>query len=573
MRSTDRRGLSRTDAEALLAQYGPNAIAVGRPSRLTILARRLWGPIPWLLEITLGLTLATHRFGDSIAIAFLLLFNAAVATWQEGTAGDALELLRSRVIVEVRVKRDGVWTSLPGDRLVPGDLVHLSVGDVVAADMRLLDGGIDVDESALTGESSPKALHAGMIAYAGTVVQRGDGDATLIATGSSTKFGRTAQLVRTAKTTGTLERLVVRLVSILSVASLLIVAVVAFAAWQNRLNPIDIAVFAVMIVLASVPIALPAAFTLATTLGSIDLAKQGALVTRLSAVEDAASMDVLCTDKTGTITENRVAVAKCITYDPFTEDDLVAFAAAASDEAQRDPIDMAVLRFTRERRTVPPTRTSFTPFDPLAKRSAADILSAGTHATVYKGAPNVLRAMITSSAPLMDADTERLASSGARVLAVVIQHRTMAQLVGLIGLSDPPRADAASLVGRLHGLGIDVKLLTGDSEPTARHVARAVGIPQEKVYASIYPENKLSIIRELQAARHVVGMTGDGINDAPALRQANIGIAVASATDIAKAAAGVVLTEPGLSNVVSAIEVGRQIYERMLTYTMMKLMK
>ncbi len=372
MSSTDRRGLSRTEADALLARYGPNAIAVERPSRLTILARRLWGPIPWLLEITLGLTLATHRFGDSIAIAFLLLFNAAVATWQEGRAGDALELLRSRIVVEVRVKRDGEWTTLPGDGLVPGDLVHLSVGDVVAADTRLLDGGIEVDESALTGESLPKALDAEALAYAGTVVQRGDGDATVIATGSSTKFGRTAQLVPTAKTTGTLEHLVVRLVSILSVASLVVVAVIAFAALHYRVDPVDIAVFSLMILLASVPIALPAAFTLATTLGSIDLAKQGALVTRLSAVEDAASMDVLCTDKTGTITENRVAVAECVTYEPFREDDLVALAAAASDEAQKDRIDMAVLRFARERRRHSLGRHSRNGLQGSAERAACD---------------------------------------------------------------------------------------------------------------------------------------------------------------------------------------------------------
>jgi H+-transporting ATPase len=533
----------------------------------------LWGPIPWVLEVTLILTLGTHRFADSAAIAFLLLFNAVVATWQEGKAGEALEMLRSRIVVSVRVKRDGQWATLPGDLVVPGDLVHIGVGDVIAADMRLLDGSIDVDESTLTGESLPKTIGAEMAAFAGTVVQRGDADAIVTATGSSTKFGRAAQLVRTAKATGTLERLVVRVVSVLSAASVVVIAVLSLTAVRYGIDAVDIAVFAVMIALASVPIALPAAFTLATTLGSVQLAKCGALVTRLSAVEDAAAMDVLCTDKTGTITENRIAVDRCLGYPPFGEDELLALAAAASDDTQKDRIDAAILHLARERHLADVERTAFTPFDPSRKSSAADVVWNGAPATVYKGAPGVLRRLALEAPETLDADVEQLAAAGSRILCVALQQNEHGRIAGLIALSDPPRVDARELVSRLHGLGIDVELLTGDSEPTALHVARAVGIPDQKVHASIYPEDKLSIIRTLQKARHVVGMTGDGINDAPALKQANIGIAVANAADVAKAAAGVVLTDPGLANIVPAIEEGRRVYERMLTYTMMKLVK
>jgi H+-transporting ATPase len=567
-------GLTQAEAEALLVRFGPNAIAIKREHWLLTLARRFWGPIPWVLEVALVLTLVTRRYGDGIAIGFLLLFNAVIAAWQEGKARNALELLRSRLVIQARVKRDGQWTTLPADRIVPGDLVHLGLSDVVPADVRLLDGSIDVDESALTGESLPKTLDAsGAAAYAGSIVRRGQAEAEVTATGTSTKFGRTAELVRTAKSTGTLERLVMRLVSALAAIGIVVVSIISVAALRYGLNGVDIAVFAIMVALASVPIALPAAFTLATTFGSLDLVKRGTLVTRLSAIEDSASMDVLCSDKTGTITQNRIAVDSCLAYAPFAESDLFALAAAASDEAGQDPIDLAVLHYPRERQPSAVARTAFTPFDPAVKRSSAEIAWNGQGATAYKGSPVALRSMIQHAPESLDADVERVEGTGARVLAVALRQASGTAIVGLIALADPPRDDAADLVARLHALGIKVIMLTGDSLPTALHVAKAVGIPQDAVRASIYPDDKLSIIRNLQKEGHVVGMTGDGINDAPALKQANIGIAVANATDVAKAAAGVVLTRPGLANIVSAIEAGRQVYERMLTYTMLKLVK
>ena len=564
--------MTAAQADALLARYGPNAIPVEGEHPMRIFARRLWGPIPWVLEAALVLTLASHRYGDGVAIAFLLLFNAAVASWQEGKARGALDLLRSRIVVQARVVRDGSWTALPADRLVPGDVIHLGLGDVVPADVRVLDGTIDADESALTGESLSRSITVGAPAYAGTIVRRGSAVAEVTGTGSSTKFGHTAELVRIAKTKGTLERLVTRLVASLSAIALVVIAIVTIFGLRYGLNGVDIALFAVIIALASVPVALPAAFTLATAFGSLDLARSGAFVTRLSAIEDAASMDVLCTDKTGTITENRITVQAVVAYAPFAARDVAALAASSSDEAEQDPIDLAAIRYARELHADAPPRKTFTAFDPALKYSSASILWQGGDAAVYKGAPSAVQSMVSEPPATLSADLEKLAATGARVIAVAVRSASVAHVAGLVALADTVRPDARALVTRLHDLGIEVTILTGDAAATALHVAQQVGIPPSSVRASVYPEEKLAIIRDLQRG-HVVGMTGDGINDAPALRQANIGIAVSTATDVAKAAAGVVLTQAGLSNVVQAIETGRQVYERMLTYTMMKLVK
>jgi H+-transporting ATPase len=566
-------GLTTQQAQELLRRYGPNAIPLEKRSALRELAMRLWGPVPWLLETTLVLTLLTRRYADSIAIGFLLSFNAVVATFQEGKARSAVDLLRARVVVRARVMRDGSWSIISSEQLVPGDAIHLGTGDIVPADVTLSDGSIAVDQSVLTGESALRTASGGDEAYSGTTVVRGNATAVVSATGRSTKFGKTAELVRIAKSPGQLERLVLRLVSVLTAVSLGVIALIAAFAVRFGYGVTDIAVFAIMILLASVPIALPAAFTLATTLGSLALAKRGALITRLSALEDAASMDVLCTDKTGTITKNRISVDEVVAFAPFTKEQLLTLAAAASDDAGQDPIDLGILRVAASEHLPTLSRSAFTPFEPATKRSSAGIVWNGRNAIVEKGAPAVLRSLVQAPLPSFDSELERLASGGARVIAVTLSSDDAAELVGLVALADPPRDDAADLVSHLHELGIDVSLLTGDLQATALHVAGEVGIPASAVYASIFPKDKLEIVRRLQRAGHVVGMTGDGVNDAPALKQATIGIAVSNATDVAKAAAGVVLTAPGLGNVVSAIESSRAVFERMVTYTMMKLIK
>ncbi len=566
------RGLTNAEIQALRAQYGRNAIPAQPHHPLLVLAARLWGPVPWLLEVTLALTLATARYGDSAAIGFLLLFNAIAATIQEGRARNAVELLRKKVTVAARALRDGVWSSIPSEELVPGDLVHVNVGSIIPADVRLIRGTIASDESTLTGESLARTIPCGDAAFAGSTVVRGDADALVTAIGTQTKFGKTVELFRTTHARGELERFVLRLVTSLSVIGVAIIAIVTAIAVRASYDPASIAIFAIMILLASVPIALPAAFTLATTLGSLELVRRGALVTRLSALEDAASMDVLCTDKTGTITANRMSVVACAPFGAFSDADIAAFAAAASDEAGADPLDTAVLRFAEERHATPLVRKLLVPFDPVAKRSSAQIVVNASDAVAIKGAPDVLRALASRVPEDFDQRVHALAAEG-RVLAVALTHDGTTELAGLFAIADPPRDDAAALIGRLHAMGIDVALVTGDTAATALHVAHAVGIPEADVHASVYPDGKVAIITRLQQAGHVVGMTGDGINDAPALRAAGIGIAVASATDAAKAAAGIILTAPGLADIVTAIETSRTIFARMTTYTMMKLVK
>jgi H+-transporting ATPase len=566
-------GLTREEAARRLEHFGPNAIPQPPRSLIRTLARHFWAPIPWVLEATLALTLLSRRYGDAIAVAFLLIFNAVVAAVQEGRARGAVELLRSRVVVQAHVRRDGSWGIARAEEIVPDDLVHLGTGDIVPADVVLTSGSLEVDQSVLTGESVPKAIHAGDTAYAATLVTRGDATALVTATGSRTAYGKTAELVRTAKSMGQLERVVLRLVSILTMVSIGIIVAVSAFAFHYGFGLVDVTVFGVMILLASVPIALPAAFTLATTFGSLNLARKGALITRLSALEDAASMDVICTDKTGTITKNRVAVQECRAFAPFTNSAVLALAVAASDDAGQDPIDLAILRYAGSTRSTAIERTSFFPFDPQRKYSSATIVLDGRPETARKGAPPELKAMVDTIPPDFDAEVERLATAGARVLAVAVSQNGRLRIAGLFALADPPRDDAAALVQRLHDLGLRVLMLTGDTLPTALFVAQQVGIAARDVRASVYPADKLRIVKELESEAHVVGMTGDGINDAPALRQANIGIAVSNATDVAKAAAGIVLTQPGLSNIVIAIEASRAIFERMVTYTMMKLVK
>ncbi|HET9097187.1 MAG TPA: HAD-IC family P-type ATPase [Candidatus Baltobacteraceae bacterium] len=566
-------GLTRQRAAELRARYGSNAIPPERYSPLTALAHRLWGPIPWVLEVTLALTVLTRRYGDSVAIAFLLLFNAVVAAAQEGKARDAVDLLRKKVVVQTRVKRDGSWETLPADQIVPGDLVHLGGGDIVPADLNVLSGSAQVDESVLTGESMPRTAKPEEPVYAGTTVVRADATAVVTKIGTSTKFGKTAELVRIAHSPGQLEHIILRIVTGLTAVSAVVIVLIAVFAARFGMTAVDIAVFAVMILLASVPIALPAAFTLATTIGSLDMTEKGALVTRLSALEDAASMDVLCTDKTGTITENRLAIEDVVALEPFSPLQITALAAAASDQAGREPVDLLVLDYARAAQAPALTRTSFTPFDPLEKWSAAGIAWNGAPAMVYKGAPDALRAMAQAVPERFDAEVRRLAGAGARVIAVAISQSEQTRIAGLIALADPPRGDAAAIVRDLHESGVEVMLLTGDGAPTALNVARRVGIPADHVHASIYPEDKLAIIGRLQKAGHVVGMTGDGVNDAPALRQADIGIAVSTAADVAKAAAGIVLTGAGLKNIIAAVQSSRAVFERMVTYTMLKLVK
>ncbi len=585
-------GLSTQEAQQRLQQYGPNSTPEEHPHRLLAFLRKLWGPIPWMLEVTIVLQLVLGKHINVIITVALLLVNALLSFVQENRAQNALALLRQRLSIQARVMRDGRWQLLPAQELVPGDLIHLRVGDLIPADLRLLDGQLSADQSSLTGESIPVDLDANSTAYAGSMVRRGEGTGEVTATGRQTYYGKTAELVHTAKTVSHLETIIQSVVQYLVAMNVILAAAILVYTLLKGLPLDELLPFILILLVASIPIALPATFTLATALGSLELSRRGVVVTRLSAVEEAAGMDVLCSDKTGTITQNRLALAECRVYAPYSEAELLQWAALASDDATQDALDLAILSRARSR-GLPvdwARRVRFTPFDPLTKRTEALVRQGNQNLHIVKGFPPTVVSMVHSGAEIAG-DVEDLSAQGYRILAVAAGQEGALHLVGLLAFQDPPREDSKAVIQRLHDLGVRVLMITGDSLATAQAIARQVGIaggacspdllrqghhddaaPCE-VFAGVFPEDKFKLVQTLQEAGHVVGMTGDGVNDAPALKQAEVGVAVAEATDVAKAAASLVLTNPGLSDMVAAVEVGRRIYQRMLTYTLNKIVK
>ena len=587
------KGLTTAEAKALFQQYGPNAIREEARHPLIDFLKKMWGPVPWMLEASVLLELFMGKFPEAGIIAALVVFNAVIGTIQESRSEDALEVLKQRLTLLSRVVRDGHWMTVPAEQIVPGDVVHLRMGDLVPADVRILDGHISLDQSALTGESLPVEADAGQTAFAGTTIKHGESTGEVVATGARTKFGKTAELVRLAKTKSHLEQVVLGIVRYLVIFDALLGAIVLAYALMTGIPLGEILPFTLILLVASVPVALPATFTIATALGSRDLAHKGVLVTHLAAIEEAAGMDILCSDKTGTITENRLAVAEVMPYAPLSETEVLRLAAMACDDATQDPIDLAIIDFARSKKTLNalPPRVGFIPFDPATKRSEATYRQVNGLLRVAKGAPHWIAPLCTDGKATMEKDGETLAAKGYRVLAVAEGTDNTMRLAGLVALQDPPRADSKNLIGRLKDLGIRVVMVTGDGLETARAVAAQVGIGKRAchsdllqsdsgdglhdcdVFAEVLPEHKFRLVQLLQKRGHTAGMTGDGVNDAPALKQAQVGIAVSNATDVAKAAASIVLTEPGLGNIVAAVEESRCIYQRMLTYTLNKIIK
>ncbi|MGC8511122.1 MAG: HAD-IC family P-type ATPase [Acidimicrobiales bacterium] len=581
-----RRGLTSQEAQLRLAHDGPNALPEIRAHPLRRLLATVTGPVPLLLEAAVVLEIVAGHSAEAIIIALLIVFNAVLGVAQEGRAHDALAALRQRLAVSARVRRDDQWRVVDATTLVVGDLVHVRAGDIVPADLLVREGSTTVDQSVLTGESAEVDVGVDASLYAGAVVRRGEATGEVSATGARTFFGTTAQLTRTATTVSHLETTIFRIVwALLAMDGALVVAVLVYG-WMHHLSWTELVPFVLILVVATVPVALPATFTLTTSLGALELARHGVLVTRLSAIEEAAAMDLLCTDKTGTITQNRLRVADVLGYG-VTRDDVLALAAAASERATQDPLDVAILDALGD--VAPLERLTFTPFDPSSKRSEATVRQDGVVRRVAKGTPRVLAAL--GNAPTtLEADVERLAGDGARILAVARGDDASLAVIGLVAMGDPLRPDSAPLIEHLGELGVRIIMVTGDTEATALAVAREVGVgsrvvtPDElrvpadgpldfDVVAGVLPEDKLRLIERAQRAGHVVGMTGDGVNDAPALKRAEMGVAVASATDVAKEAASVVLTTEGLTGVVTAIETGRRVYQRMLTYTLNKIVK
>lgn len=585
-------GLSETAARVRLGQTGFNEIREEAPSALRGVLKRLWGPIAWMLEAALVLELVLGKVTEPAMIAAWLLFSAVIGAIQEQRAQKVLDLLRGRLRVSARVQRDGQWRVIPARELVPGDQIRVGPGDLVPADAKISVGSVDVDQSSLTGESAFVSHTVGALIYSASTVRRGEATAIVTATGAGSFYGRTAELVRSARSVGHLDQLLFAVVRhLVTIDAVLAVVLVAFALYSGA-PLLELVPFLLVLVIATVPVTMPAAFTVANAVEARALANEGVLVTGLSAVQEAATMDVLCVDKTGTLTENRQVLTAVVALAGDSEDDVLAFAAAACDASTQGPLEAAILGALHDRsmtrsttRPVTPLeRLTFVAFDPAVKRSEATVRHEGRTLRVVMGSPLAVQALARAPAGLM-ARVEQLATSGARVLAVAAGPEDGLSVRGLVALADTPRKDAAALIQSLQGLGIRVLMVSGDTLATARAVARQVGLGdrfgdaadptvdpmQVDGFAHCYPQDKFRLVQTLQLSGRIVGMTGDGINDAPALKQAEVGIAVSSASDVAKAAAQVVLTRPGLGDMVAVVHSGRRVYRRMLTWTLTKI--
>jgi H+-transporting ATPase len=598
--SSRETGLRSEDATARLEREGANDVPEEKAHPLARLARKFWGLSAWMIELIVLLSFILHKWADLWVALSLLAVNAVLSVLQEQRASAAVSALRHRLQVAARVLRDGAWQTIQAPNLVRGDVVRVRSGDFVPADAQIVEGALQVDQSVLTGESQELTKTNDDALYSGSIVRQGEATAVVVATGVRTYFGRTTQLVESAHPKLHVEEVITRVVKWLFLIVGILVALAISASLVERLQLVDILPLSLVLLMSAVPVALPVMFTVSMAVGSMELARRGVLVTRLSAAEDAANMDVVCADKTGTLTMNRLSLTGALPQPGLAEDDVVRDGALASTEANQDPIDLAFLRAARERQLLQGTeRThSFTPFSPKTRRTEALVESGGHKIRVMKGALRTVAEAVgldASAIEGLEARATEEAQKGVRVLAVArADGDEPLQFVGLALLYDAPRADSRQLIDELRFLGVSVKMLTGDALPVAREVARELGLGEvirapalraaqdaptahaaelvrgSSGFAEVFPEDKFLVVESLQTAGHVVGMTGDGVNDAPALRQAEVGIAVSGATDVAKSAASVVLTTEGLGGIIDLVKNGRAIYQRVLTWIVNK---
>lgn len=595
--SSSEDGLSTAEANNRLKLYGPNEIKEKKKSSLRILLMKFVGPIPLMLFVIIGISLFLGKNIDAYIILGLVFFNAFAGFAEEYKADNTLELLRKKLSVMVLVLRDKTWSKIPSKSIVPGDIIRLRIGDIVPADCKITEGDyLSVDQSMLTGESLPVDKTEGDVVYSSSTVKQGEATALVVSTGINTSFGKTAELVKIARSRMHLESDILRLIKYLVAVDVVLIAVVLIFSSLSGVSFSEVIPFSLLVLLASVPVALPSAFTVAMAYGTERLSSKNILVTRLEAIEEASTMNVICLDKTGTITKNSLSVSKAYGYDNFSDSDVLKYAALASRVEDSDEIDMAILSAQKAEGSdlSKYKRSNFTPFDPSTKMSKSEVLYNGSSMTVVKGFPDKILSLCKLAKS--DEESERkkindLASKGFRIIAVAVDDGGW-KFVGFVPLSDMPREDSAKFISELKNLGLKIKMLTGDSEQTAEAVASEVGIGNKILdvsqlqgqtegqiaklvsendgFSGIFPKDKYLIVKALQDSGSHVGMTGDGVNDAPALKQAEVGIAVSNATDVAKSAAALVLTSEGIEPIVNAIEESRSIFERMITYTINK---
>jgi H+-transporting ATPase len=595
-------GLTRAEVDARRHEQGYNEVAERKEHPVLKCLGKFWGISAWMLELIMVLSAVLGKYSDLVVVSALLVINAVLSFTQEHRAAGVVEALRRRLHVNARVRRESSWQIIPARDLVPGDIVRVRPGDIIPADVKLLTGALTVDQSALTGESRDAEKAPGAVLSSGSVVRRGEGNGVVMLTGAKTYFGRTTELVQQAQPKLHIEAVVTKVVRWLFVIVGALLGVVVILSLVRGAPLLQMVPLLLVLLMSAVPVALPVMFTVSMAFGSKELAKRGVLVTRLSAAEDAATMDVLCVDKTGTITMNQLTVTEVIPLEHATDADVLIAGALASQEANQDPIDLAFLAAAKARHifeNVPPFATvSFAPFDAKNRRTEAVVEQQGQRLRVMKGAVRTVSEACGQQEPAVAALEARVSASAAkgyRTLAVARGPEAGPLIVlGLVSLYDPPRPDAKQLIATVKALGVAVKMLTGDALAVASELARGVGLANIRPiadlktasaqaanspgdpfagadgFAEVFPEDKYMVVKHLQGEGHVTGMTGDGVNDAPALRQAEVGIAVSTATDVAKGAASVILTEPGLTNIVALVEQGRTIYQRLLTWIINK---
>jgi len=596
-------GLTQAEATKRLAQYGPNEIEEKKTNAILKFLSYFWGPIPWMIEVAVILSGVVRHWPDFFIILLLLVANATIGFWEERQAGNAIEALKAKLAIKARVKRDGKWVTPTAKELVPGDVIRLRLGDIVPADARLLDGDeISVDQSALTGESLPATKKHGEAVFSGSIIRRGEIGALVYATGGKTYFGKTAQLVETAHTTSHFQKAVLKIGNYLIVLAVVLVSVIIGVGIYRGDHILTTLQFALVLTVAAIPVAMPTVLSVTMAVGARLLAKKQAIVSKLVAIEELAGVDILCADKTGTLTQNKLTLGDPFCLGDVSASDVILDGALASRADNDDTIDLAVLAGIKDQKVLQGyTVQHFQPFDPVHKRTEATIKAAdGTVFKVSKGAPQVILDLAGSAGDAKAAVTKAVddfAARGFRALGVArAGDDGNWQLVGVLPLFDPPREDAKSTVATARQMGIKIKMVTGDALAIARETAKTLGmgtdildgaslgdskhdetdataksIEQADGFAQVFPEHKFHIVDTLQKHGHIVGMTGDGVNDAPALKKADCGIAVSGATDAARAAASIVLMTAGLSVIIEAVKESRRIFQRMNSYAIYRI--
>jgi len=596
-------GLSQAEAQKRLTQYGPNELEEKKTNALLKFLGYFWGPIPWMIEAAVILSAIDRHWPDFFIILVLLLANAVVAFWEEHQAGNAIAALKAKLALKARVRRDGKWSSAQARELVPGDVIGIRLGDIVPADARLLEGDpIEVDQSALTGESLPVERKSGEAVYSGSIVRQGEIDALVYGTGANTYFGKTAQLVQEARTVSHFQRAVLRIGNYLIILAVALVAVIITVALFRGDPIVTTLQFALVLTVAAIPVAMPTVLSVTMAVGARLLAKKEAIVTRLAAIEELAGVDVLCSDKTGTLTQNKLTLGEPFSVAGIPADQVILNAALASRADNKDTIDLAVRAGLKSEKALDGYQVvHFQPFDPVHKRTEATVKGAdGKQFKVTKGAAQVILALSTDAGqvkPAVEKAVNEFAARGFRSLGVARSDQDGKwQFLGVLPMFDPPREQAKATIATARQMGVNVKMVTGDALAIARETAAALGLGKNILdasgfgdtkhhetgqlaqsienadgFAQVFPEHKFHIVDVLQQRGHIVGMTGDGVNDAPALKKADCGIAVSGATDAARAAASIVLMTSGLSVIIDAIKESRKIFQRMNSYAIYRI--